>query len=39
MIDIIHSTGGKLEQIEDRYYYSLDLTHYLFDLEEDAYET
>lgn len=39
LIDIINSTVGKLQQIEDRYYYSLDLNYYLNNLEEDAYET
>ena len=28
----------KLQQIEDKYYYSLDLNAYLNDLEDDAYE-
>lgn len=39
LIDIINSTVGKLQQIEDRYYYSLDLNYYLNNLEDDAYET
>lgn len=39
LIDIINSTVGKLQQIEDRYYYSLDLKYYLNNLEDDAYET
>lgn len=38
MIEIINSTVGKLQQIEDKYYYSLDLNYYLNNLEEDAYE-
>ena len=38
MIDIINSTVGKLQQIEDKYYYSLDLNYYLNNLEDDAYE-
>ena len=33
------SHDGKLQQIEDRYYYSLDLNYYLNNLEDDAYET
>ena len=39
LIEIINSTVGKLQQIEDRYYYSLDLNYYLNNLEDDAYET
>lgn len=39
MIEIINSTVGKLQQIEDKYYYSLDLNYYLNNLEDDAYET
>ena len=38
MIEIINSTVGKLQQIEDKYYYSLDLNYYLNNLENDAYE-
>ena len=38
LIEIINSTVGKLQQIEDRYYYSLDLNYYLNNLEDDAYE-
>ena len=34
----INSTVGKLQQIEDKYYYSLDLNYYLNNLEDDAYE-
>ena len=37
--ELINSTVGKLQQIEDRYYYSLDLNYYLNNLEDDAYET
>ena len=37
LIEIINSTVGKLQQIEDRYYYSLN--YYLNNLEDDAYET
>ena len=36
--EIINSTVGKLQQIEDKYYYSLDLNYYLNNLEDDAYE-
>lgn len=39
MIEIINSTVGKLQQIEDKYYYSLDLNYYLNNLEDDAYES
>lgn len=39
LIEIINSTVGKLQQIEGRYYYSLDLNYYLNNLEDDAYET
>ena len=39
LMEIINSTVGKLQQIEDRYYYSLDLNYYLNNLEDDAYET
>ena len=38
IIEIINSTVGKLQQIEDKYYYSLDLNYYLNNLEDDAYE-
>ena len=38
MSEIINSTVGKLQQIEDKYYYSLDLNYYLNNLEDDAYE-
>ena len=38
MMEIINSTVGKLQQIEDKYYYSLDLNYYLNNLENDAYE-
>ena len=33
MMEIINSTVGKLQQIEDKYYYSLDLNYYLNNLE------
>ena len=36
--EIINSTVGKLQQIEDKYYYSLDLNYYLNNLEDDDYE-
>lgn len=39
LIEIINSTVGKLQQIEDKYYYSLDLNYYLNNLEDDVYET
>ena len=35
LVEIINSTVGKLQQIEDKYYYSLDLNYYL---EDDDYE-
>lgn len=38
IIEIINSTVGNLQQIEDKYYYSLDLNYYLNNLEDDAYE-
>lgn len=38
LVEIINSTVGKLQQIEDKYYYSLDLNYYLNNLEDDAYE-
>lgn len=38
LIEIINSTVGKLQQIEDKYYYSLDLNYYLNNLEDDVYE-
>lgn len=39
LMEIINSTVEKLQQIEDRYYYSLDLNYYLNNLEDDVYET
>lgn len=36
LVEIINSTVGKLQQIEDKYYYSLDLNYYLNNLEDDA---
>lgn len=39
LVEIINSTVGKLQQIEDKYYYSLDLNYYLNNLEDDDYET
>lgn len=38
LVEIINSTVGKLKQIEDKYYYSLDLNYYLNNLEDDDYE-
>ena len=38
LVEIINSTVGKLQQIEDKYYYSLDLNYYLNNLEDDDYE-
>lgn len=38
LVEIINSTVGKLQQIEDKYYYSLDLNYYLNNLEDDVYE-
>lgn len=38
LIEIINSTVGKLQQIEDKYYYSLNLNYYLNNLEDDVYE-
>ena len=35
MIGIVHSLIEKLQQIEDKYFYSLDLEAYLRDLEDD----
>ena len=34
LVEIINSTVGKLQQIEDKYYYSLDLNYYLNNLED-----
>lgn len=39
MIEIVTATIEKLQLIEDRYYYSLDLNAYLNDLEDDVDET
>lgn len=38
LMETIASAIGKLQLIEDKYYYSLDLTTYLNNLEDDAYE-
>ena len=38
LVEIINSTVGKLQQIEDKYNYSLDLNYYLNNLEDDDYE-
>ena len=38
LVEIINSTVGKLQQIEDKYYYSLYLNYYLNNLEDDDYE-
>lgn len=39
MIEIVTETIEKLQLIEDRYYYSLDLNAYLNNLEDDVDET
>lgn len=39
MIEIVTATIEKLQLIEDRYYYSLDLNAYLNNLEDDVDET
>lgn len=39
MIEIVTTTIEKLQLIEDRYYYSLDLNAYLNNLEDDVDET
>lgn len=39
MIEIVTATIEKLQLIEDRYYYSLDLNAYLNNLEDDIDET
>lgn len=39
MIEIVTATIEKLQLIEDRYYYSLDLNAYLNNLEDDINET
>ena len=36
--ETIASAISKLQMIEDKYYYSLDLNRYLNNLEDDAYE-
>lgn len=38
LAEIVASAIEKLQQIEDKYYYSLDLNAYMNDLEDDAYE-
>lgn len=38
MIEILSSLIEKLQQIEDKYYYTLDLDSYLLASEDDAYE-
>ena len=38
MIEIVSSLIEKLQQIEDKYYYTLDLDSYLLASEDDAYE-
>ena len=38
LVEIINSTVGKLQQIQDKYYYSLDQNYYLNNLEDDDYE-
>ena len=38
LLETIASAIGKLQMIEDKYYYSLDLNRYLNNLEDDAYE-
>lgn len=38
MIEILSSLIEKLQQIEDKYYYTLDLDSYLLALEDDEYE-
>lgn len=37
-LETIASAISKLQMIEDKYYYSLDLNRYLNNLEDDAYE-
>ena len=37
MTDILSSLIEKLQQIEDKYYYSIDLWEYLNDIEEETY--
>ena len=38
LLETIASAISKLQMIEDKYYYSLDLNSYLNNLEDDAYE-
>ena len=38
MIEIVSSLIEKLQQIEDKYYYTLDLDSYLLATEEDVYD-
>ena len=38
LLETIVSAISKLQMIEDKYYYSLDLSTYLNNLEDDAYE-
>ena len=38
LMETIASAISKLQMIEDKYYYSLDLNAYLTNLEQDAYE-
>ena len=38
MIEIVSSLIEKLQQIEDKYYYTLDLDSYLLSSEDDEYE-
>lgn len=38
LLETIASAISKLQMIEDKYYYSLDLNRYLNNLEDDAYE-
>ena len=38
LLETIASAINKLQMIEDKYYYSLDLNRYLNNLEDDAYE-
>ncbi len=38
LLETITSAIGKLQMIEDKYYYSLELNRYLNNLEDDAYE-
>ena len=38
LLETVTSAIGKLQMIEDKYYYSLELNRYLNNLEDDAYE-